>query len=151
MTKQVEDNRLMLAKDLVQALEAADEGKADEILDQIAGMRETMIFQEVGRLTRQLHDTMNSFEMDSKVSELTEIDIPDAKERLQYVITTTEQAANQTLNVVEELLPISRDLTDQANTLSNKWDRFLAKDMPFQEFKDMSQEITAHFAQEKMA
>ncbi len=149
MTKQVDDSRLVLAKDLVQALEVEDEAKADEILDQIAGMRETMIFQEVGRLTRRLHDTMNSFEMDSKVSELTEIDIPDAKERLQYVITTTEQAANQTLNVVEELLPISRDLTEQANTLSNKWDRFLAKDMPFQEFKDMSQEITAHFIQEK--
>jgi chemotaxis protein CheZ len=149
MTKQVDDNRLMLAKDLVQALEAADEGRTDEILDQIAGMRETMIFQEVGRLTRQLHNTISSFEVDSRISELAETDIPDAKERLQYVITTTEKAANQTLSVVEELLPISKELTDQANTLSNKWDRFLAKDMPFQEFKDMSQEITTHFAQEK--
>ncbi len=149
MTKQVEDNRLLLAKNLVQALEAEDEHQADAILDQISGLRESMLFQEVGRLTRQLHDTMSSFEMDSKVAELTEIDIPDAKERLQYVITTTEQAANQTLTVVEDLLPISKELTEQANTLSNKWDRFLAKDMPFQEFKDMSQEITDHFIQEK--
>jgi len=145
----MENTRLLLAKDLVIALENNDETKADEILDQISGMRESMLFQEVGRLTRQLHDTMNSFALDSKMVELTSKDIPDAKERLHYVIAMTEQAANQTMQVIEDLSPISQALNDQANELSNKWDRFLAKDMPFEEFKNMSQEITAHFAQTK--
>ncbi len=143
------NTRLLLAKDLVIALENNDESKADEILDQISGMRESMLFQEVGRLTRQLHDTMNSFALDSKMVELTAKDIPDAKERLHYVIAMTEQAANQTMEVIESLTPISQELSDQANELSNKWDRFLAKDMPFEEFKNMSQEITVHFAQTK--
>jgi len=143
------NTRLLLAKDLVIALENNDETKADEILDQISGMRESMLFQEVGRLTRQLHDTMNSFALDSKMVELTSKDIPDAKERLHYVIAMTEQAANQTMEVIEHLTPISQELSDQANELSNKWDRFLAKDMPFEEFKNMSQEITVHFAQTK--
>jgi len=144
-----ENPRLLLAQNLVAALENNDETKADEILDQISGMRESMLFQEVGRLTRQLHDTMNSFSLDSKMVELTSKDIPDAKERLHYVITMTEQAANQTMAVIESLTPISQELSDQANELSNKWDRFLAKDMPFEEFKNMSQEITMHFAQTK--
>ncbi|SHE23162.1 protein phosphatase CheZ [methanotrophic endosymbiont of Bathymodiolus puteoserpentis (Logatchev)] len=144
-----ENPRLLLAQDLVVALENNDETKADEILDQISGMRESMLFQEVGRLTRQLHDTMNSFALDSKMVELTSKDIPDAKERLHYVIAMTEQAANQTMAVIESLTPISQELSDQANELSNKWDRFLAKDMPFEEFKNMSQEITMHFAQTK--
>jgi len=144
-----ENPRLLLAQDLVAALENNDETKADEILDQISGMRESMLFQEVGRLTRQLHDTMNSFSLDSKIVELTSKDIPDAKERLHYVIAMTEQAANQTMAVIESLTPISQELSDQANKLSNKWDRFLAKDMPFEEFKNMSQEITVHFAQTK--
>jgi len=143
------NTRLLLAKDLVIALENNDETKADEILDQISGMRESMLFQEVGRLTRQLHDTMNSFALDSKMVELTSKDIPDAKERLHYVIAMTEQAANQTMEVIEHLTPISQELSDQANELSNKWDRFLAKDMPFEEFKNMSQEITVQFAQTK--
>lgn len=145
----MENTRLLLAKDLVIALENNDETKADEILDQISGMRESMLFQEVGRLTRQLHDTMNSFALDSKMVELTSKDIPDAKERLHYVIAMTEQAANQTMDVIEQLTPIAQELSDQANELSNKWDRFLAKDMPFEEFKNMSQEITVHFAQTK--
>lgn len=149
MMESMGNTRLLLAKDLVIALENNDETKADEILDQISGMRESMLFQEVGRLTRQLHDTMNSFALDSKMVELTSKDIPDAKERLHYVIAMTEQAANQTMEVIEHLTPISQELSDQANELSNKWDRFLAKDMPFEEFKNMSQEITVHFAQTK--
>jgi len=149
MMESMGNTRLLLAKDLVIALENNDETKADEILDQISGMRESMLFQEVGRLTRQLHDTMNSFALDSKMVELTSKDIPDAKERLHYVIAMTEQAANQTMEVIESLSPISQELSEQANELSNKWDRFLAKDMPFEEFKNMSQEITVHFAQTK--
>ena len=147
MTEQLQDTRLLLANDLVKALENNEETRADEILDQISGIRESMLFQEIGRLTRQLHDTMNSFSVDAKMSELTKKDIPDAKERLHYVIAMTEQAANQTLGVVEDLLPISKNLNDQADELSSKWDRFLTKDMPFQEFKDMSQELTTHFSQ----
>lgn len=149
MTEQDQEAQLLLAKDLVQALESKDEVKADRILDEIAGLRESTLFQEVGRLTRQLHDSMQSFSIDSKMADLTENDIPDAKERLHYVITMTEQAANHTLGVVEDLMPISNDLNDQAIELSGKWDRFLAKDMPFQEFKQMSGDITAYFAQTK--
>lgn len=149
MTEDRQDTRLLLAKDLVKALELGDEAKADEILDRISSFRESMLFQEVGRLTRQLHDTMNSFSVDAKISELTAKDIPDAKERLHYVIAMTEQAANQTLGIVENLLPVSKGLSDQANELSNKWGRFLAKDMPFEEFKDMSQGIAIHFSQTK--
>jgi len=149
MTKQNQEAQLLLAKNLVQALEGNDEVAADQILDEMAGMRESMLFQEVGRLTRQLHDSMNSFSLDAKMTALTANDIPDAKERLHYVITMTEQAANSTLAVVEDLLPISNVLNEQASELSSKWDRFLAKDMPFEEFKMMSSDITAYFSQTK--
>jgi chemotaxis protein CheZ len=136
---------LSLSKDLVVALENGDEANADEILDKIAGLRETQLFQEIGRLTRQLHDTMVSFSLDTTITALAEYEIPDAKERLQYVISMTEQAANQTLTVVEDLLPVSEQLSNQSNCLSAKWGRFLDKEMPLKEFKSMSQEISAHF------
>ena len=143
------DIRLSLARDLVKALEQGNESIADGLLDEIAGIRESQLFQEVGRLTRQLHDTMAGFSVDSKITAMTKKDIPDAKERLQYVITMTEQAANQTLNAVEGLLPVSKELNEQAELLSVKWERFLDREMPFAEFKDMSAEITKHFHQSK--
>ncbi len=143
------DFRLALAKDLVIALEQGNELEADKVLDKIAEQKESQLFQEVGQLTRQLHDTMIGFSLDSKITAMTENDIPDAKERLQYVITMTEDAANKTLNAVEDLLPVSQSLNEQAAELSTKWERFLDKEMPFDEFKSMSAEITRHFQQSK--
>lgn len=143
------DLRLALAKDLVIALEQGNESEADKLLDKIAVEKESLLFKEVGQLTRQLHDTMVGFSLDSKITSMTENDIPDAKERLQYVITMTEEAADKTLNAVEELLPVSQTLNEQAAELSTKWERFLDREMPFDEFKSMSAEITKHFQQSK--
>ncbi len=139
------ENRLALAKDLVAALENNDEARAEQLCDELAGIRESSLYQEIGYLTRQLHDTMNSFSADSTFTDIAENEIPDAKERLQYVITMTEQAANQTLTVVEDLMPVSQELHQQAHNLAENWQRFLIKKMPFDEFKDMSQELTEHF------
>ena len=141
--------RLTLAKELVTMLELGNELEADKILNKIAEEKEEQLFQKVGKLTRQLHDTMADFSLDSKIASMTENDIPDAKERLQYVITMTEQAANETLNTVEGLLPVSKSLNDQAEILSTKWERFLDKEMPFDEFRSMSVEITQHFHESK--
>ncbi len=141
--------RMQLAKDLVTALENNNETKADSLLDEIASLRETQLFQEVGRLTRQLHDTMRSFTLDSKITQFTQNEIPDAKERLNYVITMTEDAANTTLTAVENLMPVSDQLNVQAIELDQKWNRFLDKEMPFNEFKEMSQEITLHFKESR--
>lgn len=140
---------LDLARQLVSALESGDQANADGLLDEIAGLRETQLFQEIGRLTRQLHDTMVSFSVDSKIASMAEHDIPDAKERLQYVISMTEQAADATLTAVETLLPVSQQLNDQVGDLAAKWGRFLDREMPLDEFKSMSQEIAQHFQQSK--
>ncbi|MDD2761227.1 MAG: protein phosphatase CheZ [Methylomonas sp.] len=139
------EDLLTLAKNLVAALEKGDQALADGLLDELAGLRETQLFKEIGRLTRQLHDTMVNFSVDAKITEMTEHDIPDAKERLHYVITMTEQAADQTLTAVENLLPISQTMNDQVERLASKWGRFLDREMPLNEFKAMSAEISEHF------
>ncbi len=118
----VEDVRLVLAKNLVEALENKNEVKANEILDEISGLRESILFQEVGRLTRELHDSMKNFASDSSILTLTESDIPDAKERLQYVIETTEKAAHKTIAVIEEINPILKSLIAETDNLSAQWD-----------------------------
>ncbi len=101
------ETSLTLARALVIALEQDNEQEVSQILSQLATEKESQLFSEVGRLTRQLHDALTGFTLDSKITSMTENDIPDAKERLHYVISMTEQAANQTLNVVEGLMPVS--------------------------------------------
>ncbi len=143
------DTRLALAKDLVAAIEKGDDDSIDSLLGEIAVIRETQMFKELGQLTRQLHDALRSFDLDEKIAAFKENDIADAKERLQYVVSMTEDAADKTLTTVENLLPVSEELNEKAAELSAKWGRFLDREMPFEEFKSMSHEITEHFNNSK--
>lgn len=140
------EQRLDYAKQFVDALENGDEQIADEILGHMANLRESSLFQEVGKLTRQLHEAIAGFSIDAKIADLTENEIPDAKERLNYVITMTQQSADTTLNAVEELLPLSKRMSDQTTELGGKWNRFLRKEMDCDEFNDVSQELVEHFS-----
>ncbi|HYE36799.1 protein phosphatase CheZ [Methylocaldum sp.] len=139
------DGRIEQARALLAALEQGDDELADRILDEIGRVRETLMFQEVGKLTRQLHDTLANFSLDEKIADLTEKEIPDAKERLNYVITMTEQAANTTLNAVESILPFAESLHEQSNELGVRWQRFRQREMPYEEFKSLTQDLADYF------
>ncbi|MGX2041268.1 protein phosphatase CheZ [Methylocaldum sp. MU1018] len=140
------DGRIEQARALLAALERGDDESADRILDEIGRVRETLMFQEVGKLTRQLHDTLANFALDEKIADLTEKEIPDAKQRLNYVIAMTEQAANTTLNAVESILPLAESLRDRSDELGGRWRRFRQREMPYEEFKSLSQDLAEHFA-----
>ncbi|BCX81594.1 chemotaxis protein CheZ [Methylomarinovum caldicuralii] len=134
--------RLARANALVAALEQGDEDEADRVLDEIGRVRQSMLFQEIGRLTRQLHDALTGFMLDDRLADLTEREMPDARERLKYVITLTEQAANTTLNVVEQVLPMVDDLSARTSSLSQRWRRLLQREMSFEEFREFSRDIS---------
>ena len=137
------DSNLLLdqARTLVTELEAGNENAAGGLIEELSRMREQTLFQELGKMTRQLHDSLSSFALDSRMQSMAESDIPDAKARLNHVINMTEESANRTLSAVEGTLPIAEQLQDQANILHEKWDRFRNKDMNVEEFRGMSQEI----------
>lgn len=93
------------ARELVQLLEFGETQAANELVQQLAVPGSSELFAEVGKLTRQLHDSLKSFQIDPSLSSLLEDDIPDAKKRLNHVIDMTEQAANKTMDAVEKLSP----------------------------------------------
>lgn len=101
------DTRLVLAKKLVTALELNEQATVEQLLDELGLLQKTQLFQEIGKLTRQLHDVLAMSVIDPKIAELATQSMPDAQERLKYVIQLTEQATHQTLMVVERLLPLA--------------------------------------------
>ncbi len=137
------------AKALVVALENGDGETANLLVEEMGRIQESMLFQEVCKLTRQLHDALSTFYLDERLSRLTQNEIPDAKERLNYVITMTEQAANTTLNAVEELLPVTEEFGQQAHELGEKWERFRAREMSVEEFRILSQQVAQYFTGSK--
>ncbi len=129
------------ARELVSALEARSTTRADQVLDDLTRLRERELFQELGKLTRSLHEALNSFRFDAKIAELAEKDIPDARERLRYVITKTEQAANRTLKAVEDSIPVAKRLETQAREHKELWERFLRREMQVSEFRAMARTL----------
>jgi len=135
------NNLLERIKLLAECIEAGNEEEVNRILDDILQKREHMLFQELGRLTREFHDALNSFRLDSRVTELARDNIPDAKQRLNYVISMTEQAANRTLNAVEGTTPICEKIAAQSRMLREQWANFIQRKMTAQDFRNMSREL----------
>lgn len=134
------------AKKLVECMEQGDDVHTIELIEELSSMRESDLFMELGKLTRDLHDTLRGFQLDSKIFDMTEKDIPDAKERLNHVITMTEEAADKTLTLVESSLPIADDLKDKSTELQEKWNRFKSRDMDVNEFRSLSNDLDEFFA-----
>ena len=142
MVSVMESNeRLELAKQLVNQLETGNSMDAEHTIDQLTGFSENNLFQEVGRLTRELHSAINGFLLDSRIAEIAKREIPDASERLSYVITMTENAANTSLGAVEAGLPLADELGSIAKTLATDWKRFQERELSVEEFRILSQKL----------
>jgi chemotaxis protein CheZ len=137
----VVDEKLELARNLVESLEAGREEDALTAIAQLAGFRDSILFQEVGRLTRELHDAINSFVVDSNLADIAESEMPNAAERLMHVIDMTEEAANTTLAAVEDAMPLAEALRNDSRHLAASWERFKAREMTVDDFRAMSREL----------
>ncbi len=141
------EHQLELARQLVRALEAEDDIGARALVQDLSRPYERELFDELGRLTRDLHEALQSFREDSRLVELTRSEIPDARERLGYVVTMTEQAAHDTINAIEASLPIAESFNQQAAALTAKWSRFRNRQLSVEEFREFARELDAFFAQ----
>ncbi|HEB55063.1 MAG TPA: protein phosphatase CheZ [Gammaproteobacteria bacterium] len=137
----VNEDNLARARDLQACIEAGDESGAKEIIDDLTDIRENALYQEVGKLTRELHDAISAFGMDDRIADITEHDIPDARQRLNFVITKTADAADRTLTAVEESIPICENMEAQAAEILESWRQFTQREMDAQGFRKLSKEI----------
>jgi chemotaxis protein CheZ len=135
------DMRLSLAKSLVVNLEQGNTAEVDQLIGNLANQHESVLFQEVGKLTRQLHDSLAVFGKDALFPDLAENRIPNARERLKFVIEKTEESAHRTLNSVEEALPIAHDLEENGSNMRQDWAKFTRREMNAEEFRQMSKRI----------
>ena len=65
------------------------------------GVSPHQIHQQIGALTRQLHDSLNGLGLADKVKEWSG-ELPDAQSRLSYIARLTGEAAEKVLNRVDQ-------------------------------------------------
>lgn len=133
---------LARARALADVIQDGNDDEVHRLLDEIARGREHMLFQELGKLTREFHEALNSFRFDSRINQLAQENIPDAKQRLNYVIVMTEQAATRTLNAVEGSLPLCEEIANNAHLLHDQWSRFTKRTLTATDFRKLSHDLS---------
>lgn len=129
------------ARELVKYLEAGEQDKADQLFLSLQDASSEGLFNSVGRLTRQLHDSLQDFSLDPRIAQLTADELPDAQNRLQYVIQRTEDAANRTMDAVEASLPLADKLSSELNSMMPGWDKLMNRDIELAEFKALCHQV----------
>ena len=129
------------AKELVSLLENGNQDAANELLGKIALDSSNPLFIEVGKLTRQLHNSLADFRLDPRVNDLAINEIPHAKDRLQFVMEKTEIAANRTMDAVEATLPIADNLKEGLAEVRPQWNNLMGGKIDVNNFKNLCHQI----------
>jgi chemotaxis protein CheZ len=99
------------------ALEAGDEGRFFEAVDQLTGMRERGLWDSLRQLDQRLRSALDQFRLDPRLLRLAGTEIPDARARLDHVLRLTDEAAHRTLDLVESSTPLVARTAAAAATL----------------------------------
>lgn len=82
--------------------------------------KEQTLYGRLGATVRQLHNAMRELgyerALDNTLKEIT-----NSQDRLQYIATLTEQAANKVLNAVDEAIPIQTAQILQSKDFVSRW------------------------------
>lgn len=135
------------ARDLVDSLEQGNFGAAVQLINELNKVRDRGLYHEVGKLTRELHNAIVNFQLDPRMPHAQELSqIADATERLNYVVTMTEKAANRTMDLVEQSAPLVNDLSDEAQSLSVEWGRFMRREIGADGFRELAKRVELFLA-----
>jgi chemotaxis protein CheZ len=104
------------------------------------------VFNRLGHLARQLHDSLRQLGYDKALEE-TARQIPDARQRLTYIVQMTEQAASRVLNATDIAKPLQDELFATAQAMSGRWEQMFASKLSVDEFKVLAADTRTFFQQ----
>jgi len=114
-------------------LAAAPAAASTEPLDE----HEKNMYERLGGIVRVMHDSLRELGYDKALTEASS-QIVDAQDRLEYVASLTEQAANKVLNTLDEGMPAQDTLSKQAKDMENRWSELFAGKLSIDQFKALA-------------
>lgn len=102
---------------MAQALERRDEAAFQAALAQFDALRDTDVMTGVRKVALDLQSALDRFREDSRLVELAERQVPDARHRLAHVLRLTDDAAHRTMDLVEACCPLADQAAREAQTL----------------------------------
>ncbi len=97
------------------------------MIEQTVGQVETSheeVLSRIGHMTRALHENLRGLGLD-KLIEKAASDIPDARDRLDYVARLSEQAAKKVLDATDAAGPVQDAIETRSAELAGSWQALL--------------------------
>ncbi len=95
------------------------------------------MFERLGGIVRLLHDSLRELGYDRSLSNVAS-QINDAKGRLEYIATLTEQAANKVLNAIDVGMPEQDTISKNAKDIETRWTALYEGKLSVEEFKTLA-------------
>ena len=100
------------------------------------------VLSRIGHMTRALHESLRGLGLD-KLIEKAASDIPDARDRLDYVARLSEQAAKRVLDATDAAGPVQDAIETRSGELSASWQALLEKGASEPEWRALAQRTVA--------
>jgi chemotaxis protein CheZ len=104
------------------------------------------IFSRIGQLTRLLRDSMANLGLEQAIMEVADA-FPNTRDRLDYVVGKTSQAADRALTCVEVARPLQETLGTNADALSVRWDEWFADPQPLEVARELVKDTRGYLQQ----
>jgi chemotaxis protein CheZ len=91
--------------------------KMDDIAAHMAAQASPEVFQQLGTITRQLHDTLQQLGVMPKLQQAAD-GLPDARSRLNYIANKTAHAAEKVLNSVDQAKAEQQRIAQQTRAIA---------------------------------
>jgi chemotaxis protein CheZ len=96
-----------------------------------------VMYARLGSIVRIMHDSLRELGYDKALTEASS-QIVDAQDRLEYVASLTEQAANKVLNTLDDGMPAQDLLSKQAKDMETRWADLFAGKLSIDQFKALA-------------
>lgn len=122
---------------LSSALDADDEDAFMAELNSMVRERDDVLWSQLKKLTTDLHGALDRFQLDSRLVDLAEKEVPDARHRLDHVMKMTDEAAHKTMDLVEQSGPLAGRIAKEADELAGIWQKFISRNIEPAEFRKL--------------
>lgn len=125
------------------AMEVDDEDAFMAELNAMMRERDDALWIQLRKLTSDLHGALERFQLDSRLVDLAEKEVPDAKQRLDHVMKMTDEAAHKTMDLVEKSGPLAGRIAKEAAALAVFWQQFTDRNIDPQDFRHLLERMNA--------
>lgn len=108
-------------------------------------MVDASMYERLGSIVRQLHDSLRSLGYDKSLAEANS-QISDAQDRLAHIAALTEQSAVKVLNTLEAAMPAQEAMIRQGREMEERWAQLFAGKIGIEEFKVLAADARAFSA-----